>query len=110
MTRLAAIASRDPISGRDAFHAGPAAGRMLRSAEEGDGDACHALGVVYSTAPDATRDLVEAHKWFNLAATYGYEEAGVCRADVALEMTAGQIAEAQRRARMWLSASHRRAA
>jgi len=110
MTRLAAIASRDSICGRDAFLAEPTAGCMLRSAEDGDGDACHALGVAYSTAPETSRDLIEAHKWFNLAASYGYTEAGECRADLALEMTSGQIAEAQRRARMWLSTCRRRAA
>lgn len=110
MARPVAIALRTQFSGSEAIFSEPLAGRILQSAEEGDGDACHALGVAFSTAPEASRDLIEAHKWFNLAASYGYEEASDCRADVALEMTSGQIAEAQRRARMWLSACHRRAA
>ena len=54
--------------------------------------------------------LVEAHKWFNLAAARGHEEAAGCRAEVSDEMTAREIAEAQRRAREWLSAEARRAA
>ena len=55
-------------------------------------------------------DLIEAHKWFNLAAGAGHGEAQLCRADISDEMTAREIAEAQRRAREWLSASARRAA
>ena len=55
-------------------------------------------------------DLVEAHKWFNLAAAAGHEEAAWCRADISDEMTAREIAEAQRRAREWLAAETRRAA
>lgn len=56
-------------------------------------------------------DLIEAHKWFNLAASRGgHEEARHCRAEVADEMTAREIAEAQTRARSWLSATSRRAA
>ena len=55
-------------------------------------------------------DLVEAHKWFNLAAARGHEEAHWCRADISDEMSARDIAEAQRRARQWLAEGHLRAA
>jgi|TARA_Y100000294_G_C8424120_1_gene284034 hypothetical protein len=55
-------------------------------------------------------DLIEAHKWFNIAASKGHEEASWCRADIAEEMTAREIAEAQRRAREWLADSSRKAA
>jgi hypothetical protein len=55
-------------------------------------------------------DLVEAHKWFNLAAVAGHDDAARARADVAEEMTAREIAEAQRRAREWLRSAARRAA
>ena len=87
-----------------------AAARLLGAAAAGDGEACHALGVAYSTAPREARDLVEAHKWFNLGALYGHQEAGWSRADIAAEMSRGEIAEAQRRAREWLGAEMRRAA
>ena len=50
-------------------------------------------------------DLIEAHKWFNLAALAGSEEGQSLRAEVAEEMTAREIAEAQRLARAWLSAT-----
>ena len=82
----------------------------LADAAAGDVTALFNLGVSYSTGSNGVEcDLVEAHKWFNLAASRGHEEAGWCRADVSDEMTAREIAEAQRRARRWL-AEERRAA
>lgn len=83
----------------------------LAAAAQGDISAYFDLGVAYSTGSHgATCDLIEAHKWFNLAAVGGHEEAPICRAEVADEMTAREIAEAQRRAREWLAASTRQAA
>lgn len=83
----------------------------LRDAKRGDPDAYYELGVVYSTGTSgADIDLIEAHKWFNLAAVRGHEAAQYCRAEVADEMTAREIAEAQTRARAWLSETSRRAA
>lgn len=83
----------------------------LAAAAQGDTSAYYDLGVVYSTGSHGVGcDLVEAHKWFNLAATKGHDEAAMCRADISDEMTAREIAEAQRRAREWLSQSARRAA
>lgn len=69
------------------------------------------LGVAYSTGSHgAACDLIEAHKWFNIAASKGLEDAACCRADISEEMTAREIAEAQRRARQWLADGARRAA
>ena len=83
----------------------------LAAAAEGDTSAYFDLGVAYSTGSHgAGCDLVEAHKWFNLAAVAGHEDAPACRAEVADEMTARETAEAQRRARQWLSATLRKAA
>ena len=82
-------------------------------AEAGDVDALFELGVTYSTGRgDVAVDLIEAHKWFNLAALSGCTRGQECRAEIALEMTAREIAEAQRQARAWLSAcgDQRRAA
>jgi len=75
----------------------------LAAAAQGDISAYYDLGVAYSTGSHGVDcDLVEAHKWFNLAAVKGHEEAAWCRADVSEEMTAREIAEAQRQAREWL--------
>ena len=85
--------------------------RWLAAASEGDAGACFDLGVAYSTGSNGAEcDLIEAHKWFNLAAARGHEEAGHCRADISDDMTAREIAEAQRRARQWLAEERRRAA
>lgn len=83
----------------------------LAAAAAGESNACFDLGVAFSTGSHGVAcDLVEAHKWFNLAAVAGHEEAAECRADISDEMTAREIAEAQRRAREWLAAGRRRAA
>ena len=72
-------------------------------------DALYELGVVYSTGSSGVGvDLVEAHKWFNLAALSGSSLAQQCRADISEEMTAREIAEAQRGARAWLAATANR--
>jgi TPR repeat protein len=84
---------------------------LIADAARGDADALYQLGVAYSTGTAGTEiDLIEAHKWFNLAALNGSEAGQHCRAEIAEEMTAREIAEAQRQARAWLSESWRRAA
>lgn len=83
----------------------------LAEASQGNGNAYFDLGVIYSTGSDGVDvDLTEAHKWFNLAALSGHDESKVCRAEISLEMTAREIAEAQREARSWLQETSRRAA
>lgn len=64
------------------------------------------LGIEASTpgVGDET-DLVTAHKWFNLAALGGNVQAREYRQQLTVEMSAREVAEAQRRAREWL---HRR--
>lgn len=82
-------------------------------AKAGDIDALFELGVIYSTGRGGTPvDLTEAHKWFNLAALSGCSRGQECRAEIACEMTAREIAEAQRQARAWLATTsyQRRAA
>jgi TPR repeat protein len=83
----------------------------LRDAARGDMRALYDLGMIYSSGSGgSTIDLVEAHKWFNLAAVAGSEEAQHCRAEIAEDMTAREIAIAQRAARDWLALTSRRAA
>jgi TPR repeat protein len=85
--------------------------KCLAAAARGIINAYFDLGVAYSTGSHGVGcDLIEAHKWFNLAAAQGHVEAASCRADISDEMSAREIAEAQRRARQWLSADVRRAA
>ena len=83
----------------------------LADAAKGDVNALFDLGIVFSTGSGGIEvDMIEAHKWFNLAALNGSEEAMNCRADISDDMTAREIAEAQRQARSWLQATERRAA
>jgi len=66
-------------------------------------EALYNLGLAYSTGQGVRVDFIAAHKWFNLAALSGCTRGQECRAEIALEMTAREIAEAQRQARAWLS-------
>ncbi|WP_129792044.1 SEL1-like repeat protein [Sphingosinicella sp. CPCC 101087] len=76
----------------------------IADAVAGNVQALYELGVAYSTGSGGVEvDLVEAHKWFNLAALNGSLEAQSWRADIAEEMSAREIAEAQRQARAWLA-------
>lgn len=85
--------------------------QCLAAAANGEIAAYFDLGVAFSTGSHGVNcDMIEAHKWFNLAAAKGHEEAAYCRADISDEMTAREIAEAQRQAREWLSAERRKAA
>ncbi len=72
--------------------------------EERSAEAMYRLGMLFSTGQGAIDyDIVTAHKWFNLAATMGHEDAKLRRKELAGEMTPDQIADAQRSAREWLS-------
>ena len=83
--------------------------KCLAAAAQGCENAYFDLGVAFSTSSHgATCDLVEAHKWFNLAALSGSTRGQECRAEVALEMTAREIADAQRQARAWLGTTQQR--
>jgi hypothetical protein len=67
-----------------------------------EANALFILGTRYSTGRDVQHDLIAAHKWFNLAAMMGHEEARINRAELAREMSTADVAEAQRQARAWL--------
>lgn len=72
----------------------------LQEAFEGDPGACFDIGVAHSSGTAPEVNLIEAHKWFNLAALAGYGPAEKCRANLAMKMSAREIAEARRRARL----------
>lgn len=62
------------------------------------------LGMRYSIGNTVPTDFVSAHKWFNLAAMRGNQDAIRLRREVAEQMTDNEIAAAQRAARDWLRA------
>ena len=62
------------------------------------------LGLMYATGRSVQANLVSAHKWFNLAAMRGNQEAVRYRREIAAEMSEADIALAQRAARDWILA------
>ncbi len=60
------------------------------------------LGMMYSDGRSVPVDYVTAHKWLNLAAMQGNEEAVRLRQEVAEQMSHAEISAAQRAARAWL--------
>ena len=66
-------------------------------------DALFELGLMYGAGREVEIDLVSAHKWFNLAAMRGNDEAKRYRMEIAREMSKAEIAGAQRQAREWLA-------
>ncbi len=61
------------------------------------------LGLIYSTDhEDRGPDLIEAHKWFSLAAMLGSTPAKSYRSELMLEMTKEDLTLAQRAARGWM--------
>jgi TPR repeat protein len=69
----------------------------------GQADDLYKLGLIYSTGQGGAVDLVEAHKWFNLAAVKGSDSAKACRKELADQMSISEIAAAQKAAREWLT-------
>jgi TPR repeat protein len=65
--------------------------------EPKDAAGCFALGMNYSAGAGVAVDLIEAHKWFNIAAMRGHADAAQLRREIA-----EQIGRAQRAARDWL--------
>ena len=73
---------------------------MIATREDGIASVFFEHGVMYATGRSVCRDLVAAHKWFNLAAQRGNRDAIRWRREIASEMSAEEIAAAQRAARL----------
>lgn len=76
------------------------------AAEQGDGASHLALGMLYEFGKGVPQDFVKAHMWYNLAAATGTSEedravAEMGRETLAVQMTANQIADAQKMASEW---------
>ena len=68
----------------------------------GSADALYELGLMYCAGREVPTDLVTAHKWFNIAAMRGSDEARRYRMEISREMSRIEIAKAQKAAREWL--------
>ena len=60
-------------------------------------------GIFLSSGRSGQIDLIEAHKWFNVAAAGGNRAAAEHRDELAREMTREQVAAALRAARDWVT-------
>jgi TPR repeat protein len=67
------------------------------------GDELFRHGMNHATGLGAPLDLVSAHALFDLAARFGSLEAKVYRRELGDEMDPGDVADAQRAVRDWLS-------
>ena len=80
------------------------AAEILASAPaEASGEAFYELGLMYASGRSVPIDFVTAHKWFNVAVVRGCRAAVSRRAELSQEMSAAEIAAAQREARLWLA-------
>jgi hypothetical protein len=61
------------------------------------------LGLACSIGREGRIDLIEAHKWFNIAAARGDRAAAQHREELATEMSREEIAAALKAAREWIS-------
>ncbi len=61
------------------------------------------LGMMNATGRDCEIDVVAAHKWFNIAAIKGSLRAAELRSELSAAMSKGEIAQALREAREWMT-------
>jgi peptidoglycan hydrolase-like protein with peptidoglycan-binding domain len=105
LAALAAPAAADYRSAMFAYDRGDhvTAVREFRPlAQQGHADSQYMLGFLYSRGEGVPQDYVQAHKWFNLAASQGSEGGAAARDEIARRMTTEQVAEAQRLARAFV--------
>jgi uncharacterized protein len=74
------------------------------AAEGADGNVLFELGMLHASGRQGPIDLIAAHKWFNLAALKGRQDAIAMRREIAEMMSEAEIAVAQREARAWMTA------
>lgn len=86
-----------------------------KAAHQADAVAVYNLGVAYALGQGVPKDCVQAHKWYNLAAVRFQDSdkersarAVENRDAVSAQMSATQIAEAEKLAREWLKAFEKR--
>ena len=70
--------------------------------ETATGEELYRVGLAYSEGVDCEQDLIAAHKWFTLAVLKGYDDAKVCRLEMADLLDKEDIKSALAAARAWL--------
>ena len=77
---------------------------LRQAAEAGDSFAQFRMGQLYSEGGPVEQDYVQAHVWFNVAATHGLSNAAEMREVISQLMTPEQVAQAQAGARAYFEA------
>jgi TPR repeat protein len=77
-------------------------GQEPNDVEVCDVESCFVRGIDYSSGREVEIDMVEAHKWFNIAASRGHKDGVQMRREIAALMSDAEIGRAQRAARDWL--------
>jgi TPR repeat protein len=72
------------------------------SAATAEGEELYRVGLAYSEGIRVERDLIAAHKWFNLAAVRGSDDAKLLRSEIAEMLDPTDIKSALQAARDWL--------
>ena len=96
-------ASADYYDGLRAYDSGDylvAAEEWYIAGSQGDVTAQFRLAQLYEQGLGAPQDFVEAHRWYNIAASLGHAEARKARDELATRFTTDQLAEAQRLAKL----------
>ena len=92
-------ASADYSDGLRAYDSGDysaAAAEWYAAGIQGDGASLFRLAQLHERGLGRPQDFVEAHRWYNIAASLGHEEARAARDELAARFTANELAEAQR--------------
>jgi len=92
-------AAADYVEGLEAYEAGNyvvAAEEWLAAGSRGDVASQFRLAQLYEQGLGTPQDFVQAHRWYNIAASQGHAEALAARDTLARRLTADQLAEAQR--------------
>ena len=108
LVTFALPALADYEAGRKAWDAGRSSDALAQwraAADGGDRRAMLELGRLYVRGLGVPQSFVQAHVWFNLAASRGVEAAVKERDAVAAKMTPQQLATAQERALSWRPAA-----
>ena len=79
-----------------------------KAAAQGNPVALDNLGLMYRDGLGVPRGYIQAHKWFDLAGMRGWYGGVNHRRVLSKKMTPADISKAQKQAREWWSAFHKR--
>src|SRR4029078_3284196 len=65
-------------------------------AEPADAESCFARALMFASGREVALDMIEAHKWFNIAASRGHAESAQMRREVAAQMSDAELGRGQR--------------